>query len=85
MTRTAVLDRTRNRVIGQVLREVREDAGMSQADVHRITSGRIHRTTLSMWESGTRTVSVDRLLDLARVYQVPPDVLLSVIEKRCQR
>lgn len=84
MTRSALLDAPMNRVIGKVIREVREDAGLSREDVQRRTANRIKVTTLASWELGARTVQVERLLDLARVYQVPPDVLMSVIEKRCQ-
>lgn len=77
--------RATDRLIGEVLREVREDHGLSLHDVERRTANRLHPSALGAWERGQRTVSVNRLLDLARVYRVPPDVLMSVIERRCQQ
>lgn len=71
-------------VVGQVLREMREDAGLSLNDVERRTAHRMKASILGAYERADRSVSLDRLLHLARLYQVPPDVLISVIEKRCQ-
>lgn len=84
MTATRIDPRDYASTVGEVLREAREDAGWSLQDVRRITSGRLKLTTLCSWERGERNVSLARLFDLARLYQIPADVLISVIEKRLQ-
>ena len=71
--------------VGEVLRECREDAGLTLNEVEEITSGRLKASIVSAYERADRSASLERLLELARFYQVPPDLLLSVIEKRCQR
>lgn len=75
-------DAARSVIVGRVLREVREDAGLSVA---RACVGQpFGPSRLSAYERGDRTVSLDQLLALARMYHVAPGVLMSVIEARMQ-
>lgn len=73
----------RNIVIGSVLRDLRRDARMSQADVAAQSAGRFKATVLGAYERGERTVMVEKLVDLAEFYKVDPAHLMQVIERRC--
>lgn len=78
-----MIDATRNPIVGCVLREVREDAGLSAQDA--CDAGGLSGANLIMaYERGERTLSVERLYELAALYKVDPLVLMSVIERRCQ-
>lgn len=61
--------------LGKRLRELREKNNMSIYDVERKTS--LHFSTISKYERNERTPSLNKLLELAEAYQVPPGVLLS--------
>lgn len=82
--RTSAADRAQSAIVGEVLREVRRDAGLSQHAVAEQTGGAVKASLLGSYERGERVVSADRLIELARLYSVDPGVLMSVIERRVQ-
>lgn len=66
-------------VIGRVLREARERAGVTQQDV--ALRARMDRAYLSEVENGKRSLSVDRLLRICRAIGVQPGTILDRIER----
>jgi transcriptional regulator with XRE-family HTH domain len=66
-------------VIGQVLRAVREQAGLTQQEV--ALKARMDRAYLSEVENGKRSLSVDRLLRLCDVLGVRGSTIIDRIEK----
>lgn len=69
-----------NQVTGRVLRELREERGLSQEVVSGLAG--IARTHLTMIENGTRNPKVDTLWRICEVFDVPVSKLLAEIEKR---
>lgn len=60
--------------VGQRIRDEREAAGLSQADLaERLGTT---QTAISYWESGRRVLTVDSLIEIARVLNVAPADLL---------
>jgi transcriptional regulator with XRE-family HTH domain len=62
--------------VGEKLRRIRVDRGMSLQDVERQSEGRWKAAVVGSYERGDRNISATRLLELAEFYDVPPaDVL----------
>lgn len=59
--------------IARRLRQARELAGLSQAQVSNLLG--LHRPSISEIEAGRRRVSADELVKLARIYRVAVDWL----------
>lgn len=60
--------------VGQRIKDEREAAGLSQADLaERLGTT---QTAISYWESGRRVLTVDSLIEIARVLNVAPSALL---------
>lgn len=57
--------------VGKRLREARFNAGMTLADVATRCDPPVTQPAVSQWESGDRTLTVDRLVQLARLYGIP--------------
>ncbi len=62
--------------VGQRLRSVRRIRAMSLDDVERESGGRWSASAVGAYERGFRNLSLPRLRDLARFYDVPMGVLL---------
>jgi transcriptional regulator with XRE-family HTH domain len=62
--------------VGQRLRSVRRIRGLSLDDVERESGGRWSASAVGAYERGFRNLSLPRLRDLARFYDVPMGVLL---------
>lgn len=62
--------------VGQRLRSVRRIRGMSLDDVERESGGRWSASAVGAYERGFRNLSLPRLRDLAKFYDVPMGVLL---------
>lgn len=73
-------DYATNRVVGRVLREVRKDRGWTLNDTEMFTG--VAASVLGAYERGERTVTVVRMIDLCRVYEVSPMLLADVIVRR---
>lgn len=62
--------------VGERLRAIRLQRGMSLQDVHRTTDGEFKAAVLGAYERGERSVSLPRLKKLAGYYDVPVSQLL---------
>lgn len=62
--------------VGDRLRRVRMEAGLSLHDVERRSSGRWKAAVVGSYERGDRNISASRLLELAEFYGVSPADLL---------
>ncbi len=64
------------RALGEQLRSVRVQQGLSLHEVEERSGGELKASVLGAYERGERAVSVTRLQVLARFFQVPPARLL---------
>jgi transcriptional regulator with XRE-family HTH domain len=64
------------REVGERLRRVRVDRGLSLQDVERSSSGRWKAAVVGSYERGDRNISATRLLELAEFYEVTPGDIL---------
>jgi transcriptional regulator with XRE-family HTH domain len=65
-----------NERVGERLRSIRQQRGMSLQDVHRATKGEFKAAVLGAYERGERSLSLPRLRRLAACYDVPMNQLL---------
>ena len=65
-----------NERVGERLRLIRLQRGMSLQDVHRATDGEFKAAVLGAYERGERSLSLPRLARLAACYGVPVNQLL---------
>ena len=65
-----------NLKVGERLRSIRLQRGMSLQDVHRVTDGEFKAAVLGAYERGERSVSLPRLQRLAGYYDVPVSQML---------
>jgi len=65
-----------NERVGERLRSIRQQRGMSLQDVHRATDGEFKAAVLGAYERGERSLSLPRLRRLAACYGVPINQLL---------
>src|SRR5215210_3242917 len=72
----AEVEATFSSEVGQRLRSVRRIRGLSLDDVERESGGRWSASAVGAYERGFRNLSLPRLRDLARFYDVPMGVLL---------
>lgn len=63
--------------VGEALRRARKGRKLTLHDVKRISGGRFKPSSVGSYERGTRTISVPLLCELATLYGVPPDRILS--------
>jgi transcriptional regulator with XRE-family HTH domain len=64
------------RQVGERLRAIRRQKGLSLHDVEARSAQEFKASVLGAYERGERAISVPRLLRLAELYRVPPDQLL---------
>jgi transcriptional regulator with XRE-family HTH domain len=75
-TRTTENDMSRVNEIGERLRAIRHQQGLSLQDVETRSDNEFKASVLGAYERGERTISVGRLVRLAELYDVPADQLL---------
>lgn len=63
--------------IGKVLRQARLDRGLTLKDVARRSGNRFRPTSVAGYERAERSITVERFCELARLYQVRPERLLT--------
>lgn len=56
--------------VGERLRRVRSERGLSLQDVERLSDGRWKAAVIGSYERGDRNISATRLLELAEFYEV---------------
>jgi transcriptional regulator with XRE-family HTH domain len=59
------------------IRTIRKAAGLSLADVERLSGGVLKAVVLGSYERGTRSLSAQRLIDIASILNVPVTTLVS--------
>jgi transcriptional regulator with XRE-family HTH domain len=62
--------------VGERLRRIRVERGLSLQDVERTSSGRWKAAVVGSYERGDRNISATRLLELAEFYEVSPAEVL---------
>ena len=67
---------TYTELLGERLRSIRRQRGLSLQEVQRLTEGEFKAAVLGAYERGERSLSVPRLRRLAEVYGVPLTQLL---------
>ena len=67
-------------LVGEKLRRVRLDRGLSLQDVCDRSGGSFVVSTLSAYERGKRSLSLERLLELAEIYGLSLNTLLDIEE-----
>ena len=65
-------------LVGEKLRRLRQDRGLSLQEVCDRSGGSFVVSTLSAYERGKRSLSLERLLELAEIYGLAPTSLLEV-------
>jgi len=73
-----VRERRYAELVGEKLRRLRQDRGMSLQDVCDRSGGSFVVSTLSAYERGKRSVSLERLLELSDIYGLSPTSLLEL-------
>jgi transcriptional regulator with XRE-family HTH domain len=68
--------------IGRVLRQVRRSRGLTLKQASVLTGGALRPTSIAGYERGERSISLERLLRLARAYDVRPARLVGEITRR---
>jgi len=63
------------------LRKVRISKGLTLSQVSILSKGTISAIALGSYERGDRSISAEKLLELAQLYQVPVSELMSPTEK----
>lgn len=74
------LDTTYTRRVGERLRAIRLQKGLSLHEVESASGKEFKASVLGAYERGERSISVPRLQRLAHFYEVPVDQLLPKIE-----
>ncbi len=62
------------------VKELREEKGLSQEELAKVVG--TNRTTISLYESEQRGLSLDMIVKLADYFDVSTDYLLGISEKR---
>lgn len=65
-------------LVGEKLRRLRQERAMSLQDVCDRSGGSFVVSTLSAYERGKRSLSLERLLELADIYGLSPTAILDV-------
>jgi transcriptional regulator with XRE-family HTH domain len=65
-------------LVGEKLRKMRQERGMSLQEVCSLSGGSFVVSTLSAYERGKRSLSLERLNELAGIYGQSPNTLLDV-------
>lgn len=71
-------DRRYAEMVGERLRRMRQDKGLSLQEVCARSGGSFVVSTLSAYERGKRSLSLDRLCELAEIYGQSPMSLLDI-------
>lgn len=64
--------------VGEHLRRLRKQRGLSLLDVESASSGEFKASVLGAYERGERAISAGRLVRLGRLYDLPPQAMMPV-------
>jgi transcriptional regulator with XRE-family HTH domain len=65
--------------IGVTLRDARRRRDLTLRDVSNLSGGRFKPTSVAGYERGERAISLERFIELAKLYRVPPHLLVAEI------
>lgn len=74
MTQT---NKDKNKLIGERIRSLREEAGLTQSQLGELLENKFSATAISLYESGEREVSIATLEEMAQKFEVSIDYLVS--------
>ena len=63
--------------VGLRLRSIRRSRSLSLGDVEELSKGKLKAVVLGSYERGTRNLTVKRAIEIAEIYNIPVDQLLS--------
>jgi len=63
------------------IRLLRRERGLSLTDVEKLSHGSLKAVVLGSYERGDRTISINRAIEIARIFSIPLHHLLSAPEK----
>lgn len=66
-------------VLGNLIRQARIDAGLTQAGLSALLNG-VQQSTVSMWESGKQRPKITQLAPLANALRIDRDALLAAVD-----
>ena len=69
--------------LSEKILELRKNAGYSQEKLAELL--RVSRQAVSKWESGTALPTLDNLIELSRLFQIPLDVLTGTAQAQVQQ
>ncbi|HXF74163.1 MAG TPA: helix-turn-helix transcriptional regulator [Actinomycetota bacterium] len=70
--------------IGRALREARKARGLTLKQAAERSGGRFRPTSIAGYERGERSITLERFIDLCRLYGMDPDRLLAEIVRRLE-
>jgi|GEM_PF-2158205 len=70
--------------IGRALREARRARGLTLKQAAERSEGRFRPTSIAGYERGERSITLERFVDLCRVYGMAPERLLAEIVRRLE-
>jgi helix-turn-helix protein len=73
------------RILGNVLRVVRESRFLSLRQVTVRSRGGFKPSSIASYERAERRLTVDRLFALADLYRVPPEQIIAEVSKRLRQ
>jgi len=65
--------------VGQVLRRLRTDRGLTLHGVQELSQGAFKASALSGYERGERSISLEKFRDLMNLYSQAPDLALKEV------
>jgi transcriptional regulator with XRE-family HTH domain len=65
--------------VGQVLRRLRTDRGLTLHGVQELSQGAFKASALSGYERGERSISLEKFRDLVDLYSASPDLALKEV------
>ena len=69
---------------GVILRQIRVERKLSLRQVTIRSDGRFKPSSVASYERGERQLSLERLFELAGVYEVAPESIVAVIRRRLE-
>ncbi len=70
--------------IGRALREARRARGLTLKQAAERSQGRFRPTSIAGYERGERNITLERFIDLCRLYGMAPERLLATIVRRLE-
>lgn len=72
--------------IGSLLKEWRQEAGLTQEQVIKLISREYSSTqNLSNWERGKATPPLEVFVELRKIYRIPRNAFLKILYSECNR